>query len=477
MQYYNENYDVEAAKGKKWSTLVLVLIVLTVIAIIAVTCTILYIQQRAFRVYINGASVNLPKDVLIMNENSDKVYIDIKGIAKYLGYDAHNGEYKLSTEDTNKCWVNGEYETASFFLNSNKISKVKVNSADDYEDYTITDPVVNRNGKLYCTQEGIKIGFNVTFNYNKQANRIEIYTLPHLVETYTAQFKTYGYDGLSRSFNNQKAILYNMFVVKKDNNQYGVVTSTNEELISPRYSDMEFNESAGEFYVKNSSGKVGIITEDGITKINLIYDQINMIDKNLGLYAVRNNNKYGVIGNTGNIVIHLEYDQVGVTSSQFVNNGISNKYLLFENAIPVCQNKKWGMFDINGNMIMPLEWDTMGYSAGSSGSLQNRNVNNTLIIPSYKAIVVGQEREIDKKKVMQYAIYDYKGEEIIPWALTNVYFITNAGVNTYYMEYQGHTLNVEKYIEDQYEREGKNKPTDTINNNSTNSSVTNTLNS
>ena len=67
MQYYNENYDVEAEKSKKWSTLVLVLIVLTIIAIIAVACTMLYIQQRAFRVYINGASVNLPKDILIMN--------------------------------------------------------------------------------------------------------------------------------------------------------------------------------------------------------------------------------------------------------------------------------------------------------------------------------------------------------------------------------------------------------------------------
>ena len=472
MQYYNENYDVEATKSKKWSTLVLVLIVLTIIAIIAVIFTILYIQQRAFRVYINGTSVNLPKDTLIMNENSDKIYIDIKGIAKYLGYDAHNGEYKLSTEDTNKCWVNGENETASFFLNSNKISKVKINSQDDYEDYTISDPVVNRNGKLYCTQEGIKIGFNITFNYNKQANRIEMYTLPHLVETYTAQFKTYGYDGLSRNFNNQKAILYNMFVVKKDNNQYGVVTSKNQEIISPRYADMEFNESADEFYVKNALGKVGIITKEGNPKINIEYDQINMMDKNLGLYAVRRNNKYGVIDNTGNIVIHLEYEQVGVTSSQFVNNGISNKYVLFENAIPVCQNKKWGMFDISGRMIMPLEWDYMGYTGGE----KDKTVNNALIIPNYKAIVVGKEKEIDSKKTKEYAIYDYKGEQIIPCRLSNVYFITNAGVNTYYMEYEGHTLDVEKYIEAQYEREGKNKPTDTIGTGTSSSSVTNIVN-
>ena len=38
------------------------------------------------------------------------------------------------------------------------------------------------------------------------------------------------------------------------------------------------------------------------------------------------------------------------------------------------------------------------------------------------------------------------------------------------------TLDVEKYIEDQYEREGKNKPTDTIGNTGSSSSVTNTVN-
>ena len=128
MQYYNEDYNIENEKSKKMSTFVLVLIVLTIIAIIALVCVMLYIQQGAFRVYINGVSVNLPEDILIMNENSEKIYIDIKGIAKFLNYDSHNGEYKLTTEDTNKCWVNGEYETASFFLNSNKISKVKLNS-------------------------------------------------------------------------------------------------------------------------------------------------------------------------------------------------------------------------------------------------------------------------------------------------------------------------------------------------------------
>ena len=43
------------------------------------------------------------------------------------------------------------------------------------------------------------------------------------------------------------------------------------------------------------------------------------------------------------------------------------------------------------------------------------------------------------------------------------------------MEFEGHTLDVEKYIEQQYEREGKNKPTDTITTRNSNL-ITNTVN-
>lgn len=197
---------------------------------------------------------------IIIDKETNKTYIDIKGIAKYLGYDAHNGEYKIDSEDTNKCWVECKEETASFFLNSNKISKIAPNSKEDYEENVITDPIISKNGKLYCTSEGIRIGFNSTFNYNQQTNTIEIYTLPTLAKTYLARLKQYGYEGANASFKNQKAILYNLFIVKKSNNLYGVINASGEEIIGSRYKSIEFNESAQEFYVKNNSGKTGIIT-------------------------------------------------------------------------------------------------------------------------------------------------------------------------------------------------------------------------
>lgn len=443
----NLDGDVNQEKNKKISRIILIAIIIAIITIMGIVYAIMYLQNNTFRIYIDGKMVNLPNDTIIIDEATGKIHVDITGIASYLNYDYHRGEFKLYTEDENKCWVENRNETASFFLNSNKISKVAPNQTKDYEDYIISDPVVSKNGKLYCTPEGIKIGFNVLFEYNKEQKNIQIYTLPYLVNTYETRFKSLGYkDGIDDAFDNQKAVLYNLFVVKKDNNLYGVVNSNNEEIIGSRYKNMIFNENAREFYVTSSMNKRGIVTETGETKINLLYDDIKMVDKKNGLYLVKNNNRYGMIGNTGNIIIHLEYNQIGVNVSAFRNNSINNQYVLFENAIPVYQNNKWGMFDVNGNMILPVEYDTIGYSSGVSGKV----VNNLLIVPSYKGIVFGKDYiEQDgrgTKKVRYYGLYDNKGTELIPTRLTNAYFVVNAGVNTYYMEYQGQTLNIEEYL-------------------------------
>ena len=377
--------------------------------------------------------------VIIIDKDAKKVYIDIKGIAQYLNYSSHNGEYKVDSEDTNKCWVECNNETASFFLNSNKISKVVPNTNNDYEDYLIEEPIINKDGKLYSTIEGIQIGFNVMFSYNEKTNTIQIYTLPYLVDSYATSLKKYGYEGASQNFKNQKAILYNLFIVKKENNLYGVVNASGEEIISPRYKSIEFNETGKEFYVKNNLNKVGILTQNGTTKINLIYDDISMIDKQTGLYIVKSGNKYGVLDNSGNIVIHLEYEKIGIDTAKFPSENISNKYLLYGNVIPVSQNNKWGLFSTNGKEILPVEFDEIGCSQSNTGS----NTKSLLLIPTYKSIVMGKIRD---NNVKNYGIYNNEGKELVACALTKVYSITKGGIETYHMEYQGNDMDVEAYI-------------------------------
>lgn len=443
-------YEENNTQNKKISKIILAFIIVMFVAIIAIICTIIYIQKNALTVYIDGKTVSLKDGIIIKDDNSDKLYIDIKGIAEYLGYSAHNGEYKIETEDTNKCWVECKNETASFYLNSNKISKVAPNTTDDYEDYTITDSVLNKNGKLYSTEEGIEIGFNVSFSYNSETNTITIYTLSYLVNYYSNTLKTSGFNGTSESFANQKAVLYGLFVVQKDNNLYGVIDSSGEEIIGSRYKSIEFNENGKEFYVKNNSNKIGIMTNTGATKISIVYDSIDMIDKNSGLYVVKNNNKYGVLDSTGSIVIYLEYEKIGIDTSKFSSDNISNKYLLYESVIPVYQNEKWGLFNTKGEIVVPVEYDEIGCSVGISG---NSSANNVLLIPNYKGIVFGKKVENSNDK--KYGVYNNEGELLIPFGLDNVYSITSAGVLEYKMEYHDTTSDLEEYLVSVY---GDNNP-------------------
>lgn len=432
-------YGDKDEKTKKISRIILIAIVLVFIAIIAIIGTILYLQKSVLKTYIDGQAVSINEGIILIDNDTKKVYVDIKGIAPYLNYYAHDGEYKVDSKDTNKCWVECNNETASFFLNSNKISKVAPNTNNDYEDYLITEPVISKDEKLYSTIEGIQVGFNVVFSYDEQANTIQIYTLPYLVNSYATNLKKYGYEGASQSFKNQKSILYNLFIVRKENNLYGVIDASGEEVVSPRYKSIEFNETGKEFYVKNNSNKVGILNQDGDIKISLAYDDISMIDKQTGLYIVKSGNKFGVLDNSGNIVIHLEYDKIGIDTARFSGENINNKYLLYGNVIPVSQNNKWGLFNTSGKLIVPVEFDEIGCSQNST----NSNMKNIILIPSYKGIVMGKTKE---NNVKNYGIYNNEGKELVACALTKVYSITKGGIETYHMEYQGNDIDVEAYI-------------------------------
>lgn len=434
--------EEKKTKKNKTTTIILVAIILLIIAIIGVAVFMIVIQEMVLKVYIDGKLVTLKENVIIIDKDTNKVYVSIKDIAPYLNYEAHNGEYKVFSEDVNKCWVNTKRETASFFLNSNKISKVYPDQTLDYEEYRIEDPVILKNNKLYVTSEGIQIGFNSKFVYDKSQNIIRINTLPNLVEKYATTMKGFGYSGVSSDFDNQKAILYDLFIVKKANGLYGVVDSKNREIISSKYQSMVFSENTQEFSVRSTTNKVGIVTKKGETKIDLLYDTISILDKDLGLYVVKTDNKYGVIDGKGNNVIYAEYDQIGVVSKTFSADNISNKYLLVENMIPVYKDKKWGAFDKSGKLIVPVEYDQIGYT---STRVEGKVVNPLLIIPQYNAVVFGKRDDQEKK--MYYGIFDNTGKQLVPVRLDNAFSTTSEGKNSYYMTYNGKEIGIDTYID------------------------------
>ena len=110
-------------KTKVIKRIILVVIILLVLAIIGIGIAMVYIDKAKLRVYVNGAINEEVKDLLVIQDDG-KVYVPIKEIAHYLGYDSYNGDYRDKSEDKSRCYVQCDNEVANFTLNSNKIYKL-----------------------------------------------------------------------------------------------------------------------------------------------------------------------------------------------------------------------------------------------------------------------------------------------------------------------------------------------------------------
>ena len=424
-------------KSKKITTIILVCIVLIILIIIGVAIAMVYVQSNTLRLSIDGVSNEKVKQMLVFD--GDKIYVPIKEIATYLGYECYNGEYNDKSEDPSKCYIQGKNEITNFSFFSNKIYKLNLQEKDaNYEYFYIDEPIIARNGILYTTTEGMEMAFNVSFEYNEEAKRITILTLPYLVQGYSTVVLDYGYVELSEDFTNQKAILQDMLVVKKDkeNNKYGVVeASTGNTIIEAKYDNITYLPNSGEFKVE-SNKKVGIITKTKDTRVQLIYDSIELMDSDAGLYVVKRDNKYGVIDTRGNIKIYVEYDEIGIDPSQFEKNDIKNGYILVNNLIPVRKDKLWGLYNKNGKLVVNIEYDSFGYIASS-----NKDAMNLLVIPNYDVIVTCSNKK--------YGLINSSGRVLIGTLTDDIYLTIESGENHYYMTYNNNKLDVEEYLDSQ----------------------------
>ena len=477
MELYEENKDTKEMERKSKKTIKILIITLAfvILTIIVLMVMIYYIQGQQFKVNINGQRASLPEDTFVFE--GDNIYVSIRDFAQNNGYTYHNGEYKHQySEDTDKCYIYNVNEIASYSLDSDTLYKVlNTNSQStdveaDYEYYTIDEPVKMINNKLYTTLDGISKGCNVSIGYDQESNTVTAYTLDYLTTFYSARIPTSIFvEGAEQTeinyFSNQKAILYNLMVVKDANGYYGVYDLSGNTIIGEKYKDMKFIESSQEFIVQTNENKMGIIASDSTTKIEPTYDSIKQIDKDLELYLVSNDDRYGVINGNGRTIIFLEYTQIGIDANQFSDDDIKNPYLLYNRCIPVCQNDKWGMLDINGNTILPVEYDGFGCVAPSSAS------SSLLLVPEYQAFVVHQGS--------YYGLYNTSGNELIPIRVTDMYSVTSSGEKGYYLTYEGITMDVIDYLsntlgiqpiadENGEMLQGNNSTTGTTNNQTTN---------
>lgn len=448
MEIIGTNISDKNQKNKKMMKIIIILIILLLIISISLGVAIYFLKLQQFKFVVDGSSIEKSDGIFIINE--DKVYVSIKDISSIIGYKYYNGGYKQYTEDSNKCYVQNDDEVCMFEKDSNKIYKT-VPDEIDYEYFSLSEPIKNINGKLYTTLEGIGKACNLATQYNKEQNQITINTLPFLANYYTKNFKN---SAVAKDFKNQKALLYGLMVVQDVENtendgnnknvNYGIYSTSGEEIVGTKYTDIEFIESTEEFIVKTSENKVGIITSKGETKVKPQYDNLKQIDKDLNLYLATNNGKQGVIEKNGKILIYLEYDKIGIDLTQFQNNDVKNSYLLYDNAIPVEQNGKWGMYDKKGNLILPIEYEGFGCIAGTSS---DKTLNNLLVIPDIEGIVVSKKYELEKNRsVTMYGIVNSLGKELVPAGVETIYSVTTNGRDEYTMIYNGTPIDVIKYI-------------------------------
>ena len=493
--YSNNNMDPKSKKILRYVIIGIVAVLIISAVLIGAIYYLNSVQEKSLKLYVDGKKVSFNESMFIIRDN--KVYVAIKDIAKSLGYDSHNGEYKISSEDQTKCYVENANETASFFIGSNKISKVVPNSSNEYSDFIIPEPVFSENNKLYVIDEGIERGLNCKLNYITNTNTIQIQTLPNLVSTLTPYIEKIGYKGLSEEFENQKGILDNMYVVINNNDKYGVIDNNGKEIIGCKYDKLLFNENAREFFVTNTYSKVGIvlangtnkidikydeitnidkdlylvkmdnkygvIDKNGILKVNNSYENIKILDKELGLFIVKYNGKYGVVNDSDTRIIYWEYDEIGIDNTLFKSDNIENKYLLLDNLIPVRKDKRWGLFNVKGEEVIPCEYDGLGCIPTN---IKDRVVNNSIIIKDIKGIIVSK----DKK----YGIIKENGEIILECVLNAVYSTTNAGNVTYHLNYDYNGRSYDYELLWYLEQTGKYTPA--TKNNENNSNITQNTN-
>ncbi len=457
MNLLDEDFsDNKESKTKKTIKIVVICIVIVLIAIIGIISYMVYLDSTQLKVVLNGQQNEDVKNLLV-TENDGTIYVPVRAISSYLGYNCYNGEYNNKSENTSKSYVQCEGEVANLTLNSNKIYKLNLQNQDDGYTYIYMDkPVIARNGELYITTDGMQKVFNTTFQYDTQRNIISIYTSAYLVEQYNVSVLGFGYTQLSENFENNKAIVRNMLVVTDDQN-YGVINATDgSEILECKYDDIEYQESTGNFIV-SSNGKYGIIGADKKTKVNINYDDIKLMDYDAELYLVERDNKYGVIDFNGNTKIYAENDQIGIDITQFEENGLKTGYILVDNLIPVEKADKWGLFDKNGNQVVEFEYDSFGYIAND-----NRDAVNLLVIPNYNVIVAC----IDDR----YTLLNSSGKQPFGAFVDDIYMTINGGEKSYIMIANDRTYDVEEYLD----KLGVRSISNSESGNSTTSTTTNT---
>ena len=410
MGWTNEETQVTSKKKKANSSKILLgIIACVVFIIILLIVMILLIQMNVTRLIINGLEkVDYDIAKLISDVNGE-IYIDIEEFSKLVGYEFHKGEYKSFSNEEDKCYVAGKYETATFYLKEDKVNKLPIDSElnEEYREHLVKNPVKVINNKLYATKDAIEVGFNVMLA--NQEDALYIVTLDHIVKLDNVNALKWGYEDITnQSFENKKALLYDRLIVKKEDGMFKIINRSNtEEIVPDKYLEIQFLESEQEFRVTNNQNKVGILDLDGTVKIEPIYDSISILDKKENLYIIEINQKFGILEDGKKEIIEPQYDAIGcnmeIIEVKGYNKEVNPVITIKEcDGIVAKQGEKYGVIDLKNNIIVPFEVDSIYSIENDKDELE------------YFMIYNGEELNILAMLIEQGIIKDPKKEEVVP---------------------------------------------------------------
>lgn len=374
MSLLNQN-TVNDSKFEKNKKIIFTLLIITTILIILIIGLMIYVSSNKTQeqtLQINGITKQITEGLFISDTEGNQ-YIELKSFAEAAGYEYYNSGYGSDGVDENKAYIKNGKLITSFEANSNTIYKHNENTNLDYEYYNMKNNAVLYNGKMYVSLEDLPSAQNALYNLQTETNSIKIYTQEYMAKAYQEQLTEKGYT-VTTDANNQKALAYGYIIVTKGN-KCGVLNSKYEEIISAKYTSIQFDELNLSYIVSNENGKFGVITITGEVKHALKYDDLQLLNYKNMLYVVKYNNKFGILKFDGTMLTDVIYDEIGYKEDE--QNKILYTLLIPDlngktgETIVVKQNDKYGLIYLkNGKTFIPCDHIEKLYSINKLGEIE-----------------------------------------------------------------------------------------------------------
>lgn len=457
--------ELESRDRKRRAVMLSIILCGVFIALLFVLIIIITYQDSITeKFYINGQQVKTINSS-IYKEINGTTYIDVGKFSRLLGYTYTKGEYKKYNEDDDSCYLQNNFEIVTLsaddtsynkyidITGEGKIADVVVTaktSSDVPENYLLSNPIVFQDGIIYVPLDSVSKMFNVQISW--QEYRKYIFTLENRVAVAQKAIAS-RYTEMSGYYENLRAIIDDFVIVSNSSagtKYYGLYSlKENDEIISLKYDEMTYIQNVGELYIKVENGTMGLLNTQGGTIIDPSeFENISLLDDDgeNQLYLVQKGQEYGVVNRHGKTLIYAENDEIGLTEnyiSDFDLFEIRNPKVLFDACIPVKKDGKYGLVNKNGEQVLNLSYQGFGYKSTAASKTSGNEQSILLIPPSVgiKGIVVNYDD--------LYGIFDVTTEKlIIPCVYSKIYAITRSGKTTYYMEYNGASIELADYLED-----------------------------